>query len=57
MLNRATRLGLTVQKMGGGNSSEGVVIPAKWRDKLDIDTGDTADAELDPEEQTITYHF
>ena len=58
MLDTATRIGLTVQQMGGGdNNSEGIVIPAEWREELDIDTGDTTDAELDRDERTITYHF
>jgi antitoxin component of MazEF toxin-antitoxin module len=58
MLDTPTRIGLTVQQMGGGdNNSEGVVIPAAWREELDLDTGDTVDAELNQEERTVTYHF
>jgi AbrB family looped-hinge helix DNA binding protein len=44
--------------MGGGdNNSEGVVIPAAWREELGISTGDTVDVELDRDAHTITYHF
>ena len=55
MLERAQRIGLTVQQMG--ENSEGVVVPAEWRDDLDIDAGDLVDAELDRDEGTVTYHF
>jgi antitoxin component of MazEF toxin-antitoxin module len=54
MLEGARKLGLEVQQIG---NSEGVVIPADWRKDLDIDSDDSADAEYDREERTITYHF
>jgi antitoxin component of MazEF toxin-antitoxin module len=54
MLEGARKLGLEVQEMG---NSEGVVIPAEWREDLGIDSDDTAEAEYDREQRTVTFHF
>lgn len=55
MLQRAQRIGLTVQQMG--KSSEGVVVPAEWLADLEAESSDLVDAEYDREERTVTYHF
>ncbi|WP_181693280.1 AbrB/MazE/SpoVT family DNA-binding domain-containing protein [Natronomonas sp. LN261] len=54
MLEGARKIGMEVQEIG---NSEGVVIPVEWREDLNIDSNDTADAEYDREDRTVTFHF
>lgn len=54
-LKRDTELNLSLNQFG---NSHGVTVPKHWRDRLDLDPDDDcADAELDEEARTITYHF
>lgn len=53
-LKRDTELDLSLHQIG---NSRGVTVPKHWRDRLGIDPDDTADAELDEERRTITFHF
>jgi antitoxin component of MazEF toxin-antitoxin module len=52
MLQKDTELGIAVTDLG---NSKAVVVPAEWRERLDVEG--TADAELDIEQRTVTYHF
>jgi antitoxin component of MazEF toxin-antitoxin module len=52
--DRETHTGLSIHKLG---NSEGVVIPKEWREDLDLDDDDLADAEYDRERGTVTFHF
>jgi hypothetical protein len=54
VIEGARKIGMEVQEIG---NSEGVVIPADWREDLGISTENSADAEYDREERTVTFHF
>lgn len=54
MLKRDTEIGLAIHD---GGSSQLVVIPKKWCNRLDISPDDRADAEVDLEERKVTFHF
>lgn len=56
MLQRAHKIGLTVQNLSNTSSSKGVTIPAEWIDDLELEAGDLVDAEYDRDQGTITFH-
>jgi len=53
-LKRDTELNLSQHTIG---NSRFVVIPKHWHDRLNLDPDEDADAEVDLEDRTITFHF
>lgn len=53
-VTRATRLNLSIHEIG---DSQGPAIPKNWREELDIKRGDSATAEVDFEERSVTFYF